>query len=40
MPEVVKCVECGEKMIEDDDTAMLKCQFCGNGTIEVIVKDD
>lgn len=33
---LVQCMKCGKKMIEDDESAILDCPYCGNGTIKVI----
>ena len=33
---LVQCTNCGEKMIEEDDVAILECPFCGNKAIEVL----
>lgn len=33
---LVQCKNCGNKMIEDEDTAILNCPYCNHGVIEVI----
>lgn len=33
---LVQCMNCKEKMIEDDDTAILECPHCGSTAIEVL----
>lgn len=33
---LVQCVECKEKMIEEEDTAILECPFCGSKIVKVI----
>lgn len=33
---LVQCVSCKEKMIEDDESAILKCPYCGSTMIEVL----
>ena len=36
---LVQCTNCGKKIIEDDDFAILHCPHCGNGAIRVIEDD-
>ena len=33
---LVQCTECGEKIIEKDDEAILACPVCGSTIIKVI----
>lgn len=33
---LVQCMSCKEKMIEDDDTAILECPKCGSASIQVL----
>ena len=33
---LVQCMSCKEKIIENDDEAILECPFCGSTAIEVI----
>ncbi len=36
---LVQCMNCGKKMIEDDESAILSCQHCGSGIIKVLEDD-
>lgn len=33
---LVQCGSCGKKTIEDKDSAVLTCPYCGSGPIKVI----
>ena len=33
---LVQCLNCKEKMFEDEDEAILECPYCGSTAIEVL----
>lgn len=33
---LVQCLSCGEKMIEDEESAILECPKCGGSSIRVL----
>lgn len=36
---LVQCMSCGEKIIENEDEAILDCPKCGSGPIKVLEDD-
>ncbi|MBP1971564.1 DNA-directed RNA polymerase subunit RPC12/RpoP [Virgibacillus natechei] len=33
---LAQCMNCKEKIIEDEESAILKCPYCGSGIIKVL----